>query len=114
VAGAALVMLAWVSLRAARDHQATPTQRAGTPTRPTTGAPGRVRLPDVRRRDVGQATATLKSLGLKVRVSRRKGTVIDMRPRPGRLVPKGSTVSLLVAKGQGDGRGGDQNKDKGG
>jgi len=113
VAGAALVLLAWVSLRGTREAS-TPTERAVTPTRPTTGAVGRVRLPDLRKRDVGQATAILKGLGLNVRVSRRKGTVTDMRPRPGRLVPKRSTVSLLVAKGQGDGRDDDQNRDKGG
>ena len=113
VAGAALVLLAWVSLRGTGENQADPTERASTPAKPATGAAGRVRLPDMRRRDVGRATATLKDLGLKVQVSRRKGIVTDMRPRPGSLVPKGSTVSLFVARRQGDGRNNDQNNDKG-
>ena len=114
VAGAALVLLAWVSLRSARENPAGPGEGTGVPVGSTAGGSGGVRLPDVRQRDVGQAVATLKGLGFEVRVTRRKGTVTDMRPRPGRLVPRGSTITLLVAKGQGDGRNDGQNNDKGG
>jgi eukaryotic-like serine/threonine-protein kinase len=107
VASAALVLLAWVSLRGTPETGA-PARQPGSPTRPATGAAGKVRLPDVRGSDAEQAAAGLRGLGLEVQVSRRHGTVTGTRPRPGSLVPRGSTVSLIVAKGKRDGRGYDE------
>jgi serine/threonine protein kinase len=112
VAVAGLALLAWVSLRGAQETGA-PAGRPGSPTRPATGVAGKVRLPDVRGSDAEQAAAGLRGLGLEVQVSRRHGTVTGTRPRPGSLVPRGSTVSLIVAKDKRDGRGNDEQNNSG-
>jgi serine/threonine-protein kinase len=109
VAGAALVLLAWVSLRGGREA-GTPAGRVGTPARP---AAATVRVPDLRRRDAGQAAAALRRLGFEVRASRRKGTVVGMRPRPGSLARRGATVTLVVARARGKGNDQNQNGNEG-
>jgi serine/threonine-protein kinase len=104
----ALALLAWFTLRDAREVD--PPRTGGAGTAAVTG--GRVRLPDVRGQSDVQARAALAKLGFNVTGPKRHGVVTGTRPRPGSLARRGSTVRLLLAPvGKGE-RGND--RDRGG
>ena len=103
----ALALLAWFTVRDAREVDPPRTGGAGA----ATATANRVRLPDVRGRSDGQARAALAKLGFNVSAPKRHGVVIGTRPGPGSLARRGSTVRLLLAPvGKGE-RGGGNGKD---
>jgi eukaryotic-like serine/threonine-protein kinase len=68
--------------------------------------PAQVKVPDVVGTTTGEATATLRELGLEVNLvpvpsDRPPGSVVAQNPKPGTEAPKGSTVRLNVAQADG-------------
>jgi hypothetical protein len=108
LAAVALVLLAWFTFRDAREVDSPPrTSAAGV----ATATAAQVRLPDVRGLSDVQAKAALAKLGFTVSAPKRHGVVIGMRPRPGSLARRGSTVRLLLAPAGKDGKGKDRDGD---
>jgi serine/threonine-protein kinase len=102
LAVAALVLLAWLSIReASRTAPARP-GGAAQPRAAVTAPPAQVRVPDLRGLSDQAARAALQRLGLRAAAPKRHGTVTGTRPRPGSLVRRGSTVRLLLASGDND------------
>jgi PASTA domain len=58
-----------------------------------------------------QAKAALAKLGFTVSAPKRHGVVVGMRPRPGSLARRGSTVRLLLAPAGKGGKGKDRDGD---
>ncbi len=68
--------------------------------------PKPVPIPDVAGKPVKQVTKQLEAAGLKVEIASQehsmkiaKGDVISSNPKPGEVVPSGSTVQLIVSQG---------------
>jgi eukaryotic-like serine/threonine-protein kinase len=114
LAAVALALLAWFTLRDAREVDPPRTGGAGA----ATASGNRVRLPDVRGLPDQQARVALVRLGFNVSAPKRHGVVIGTRPRPASLARRGSTVRLLLApldKGSsGGGNGQDGDGERGG